>query len=163
MMKAFVIAAETPKDESTFSEYRKAVPATLKAFGGKFIARGGNLKLLEGEWPHPRLVIIEFPSRDAAEGWYRSPDLGAPRIARVEPVLLKLWRGARKGPVSRTTMVRTARLPPVTPTANVRRANVSLANAGRLGIWTEKAWVSGDVTAASEAVYRMATKLDPAA
>jgi uncharacterized protein (DUF1330 family) len=74
MMKAFVIAAETPKDESTFSEYRKAVPATLKAFGGKFIARGGNLKLLEGEWPHPRLVIIEFPSRDAAEGWYRSPE-----------------------------------------------------------------------------------------
>jgi uncharacterized protein (DUF1330 family) len=73
-MKAFVVAAETPKDESTFSEYRKAVSATLEAFGGKFIVRGGNLKLLEGEWPHPRLVIIEFPSREAAEGWYRSPE-----------------------------------------------------------------------------------------
>ena len=73
-MKAFVVAAETPKDEFMFSEYRKAVPATLEAFGGKFIARGGNLKLLEGEWPHPRLVIIEFPSRQAAEGWYRSPE-----------------------------------------------------------------------------------------
>lgn len=73
-MKAFVIAAETPKDESKFSEYRKAVPATLEAFGGKFIVRGGNLKLLEGQWPHPRLVIIEFPSREAAEGWYRSPE-----------------------------------------------------------------------------------------
>jgi uncharacterized protein (DUF1330 family) len=74
MMKAFVIAAETPKDESVFSEYRKAVPATLEAFGGKFIVRGGDLKLLEGEWPHARLVIIEFPSREAAEGWYRSPE-----------------------------------------------------------------------------------------
>jgi uncharacterized protein (DUF1330 family) len=73
-MKAFVIAAETPQDESMFSEYRKAVPATLEAFGGKFIVRGGNLKLLEGEWPHSRLVIIEFPSREAAEGWYRSPE-----------------------------------------------------------------------------------------
>jgi uncharacterized protein (DUF1330 family) len=73
-MKAFVIAAETPKDESKFSEYRKAVPATLEAFGGKFVVRGtGHLKLLEGEWPHPRLVIIEFPSREAAEGWYGSP------------------------------------------------------------------------------------------
>jgi uncharacterized protein (DUF1330 family) len=29
---------------------------------------------LEGAWPHPRLVIIEFPSRAAAEGWYRSAD-----------------------------------------------------------------------------------------
>jgi uncharacterized protein (DUF1330 family) len=74
MMKAFVIAAETIQDESTFSEYRKAVPATLDAFGGKFIVRGGNLKSLEGDWPHPRLVIVEFPSREAAEGWYRSPE-----------------------------------------------------------------------------------------
>jgi uncharacterized protein (DUF1330 family) len=74
MMKAFVIAAETIKDESMFSEYRKAVPATLEAFGGKFIVRGANMKLLEGEWPHPRLVIIDFPSREAAEGWYGSPE-----------------------------------------------------------------------------------------
>lgn len=73
-MKAFVVAAETPKDESMFSEYGKAVPVTLEAFGGRFIVRGGNLNLLEGEWPHPRLVIIEFPSQEAAEGWYRSPE-----------------------------------------------------------------------------------------
>ena len=74
MMKAFVVAAETPNDEIAFSEYRKAVPSTLEAFGGKFIVRGGALKLLEGEWPHARLVVIEFPSRAAAEGWYRSPE-----------------------------------------------------------------------------------------
>jgi uncharacterized protein (DUF1330 family) len=74
MMKAFVVAAETPTDESVFSEYRKAVPATLEPFGGKFVVRGGNLTLVEGEWPHSRLVIIEFPSREAAEGWYRSPE-----------------------------------------------------------------------------------------
>jgi uncharacterized protein (DUF1330 family) len=73
-MKAFVIAAETINDEALFSEYRKAVPATVEAFGGKFVVRGGNLNLLEGEWPHPRLVIIEFPSREAAEGWYNSPE-----------------------------------------------------------------------------------------
>ena len=73
-MKAFVIAAETSKDQSMFSEYRKAVPATLEAFGGKFVVRGGYLELLEGEWPYARLVIIEFPSREAAEGWYRSPE-----------------------------------------------------------------------------------------
>ena len=72
-MKAFVVAVETPKDATMFSEYRPAVHATLVAFGGKFIVRGGNLKLMEGEWPHPRLVIIEFPSREAAEGWYLSP------------------------------------------------------------------------------------------
>jgi uncharacterized protein (DUF1330 family) len=33
----------------------------------------GRLTVLEGEWAHPRTVIIEFPSREAAEGWYNSP------------------------------------------------------------------------------------------
>jgi len=73
-MKAYVIAAETVKDEAMFAAYRKEVPVTVASFGGKFIARGGELTILEGEWPHPRLVIIEFPSRSAAEGWYRSPE-----------------------------------------------------------------------------------------
>ena len=73
-MKAYVIAAETVKDEAMFGEYRKVVPETLVPFGGQFVARGGNLTVLEGEWPHRRLVIIEFPSRAAAEGWYRSAE-----------------------------------------------------------------------------------------
>ena len=72
-MKAFVIAAETVKDEAVFAEYRKDVPATVEAYGGKFIVRGGALTNVEGEWPHSRLVIIEFPSRKAAEDWYKSP------------------------------------------------------------------------------------------
>lgn len=73
-MKAFVVAAETITDEPAFSDYRRAVPATIEAFGGKFVTRGGHLTRLEGEWPHARLVIIEFPSRQAAEAWYGSPE-----------------------------------------------------------------------------------------
>jgi len=71
-MKAYVIAAETVKDQAKFDRYRAAVPDTLKPFGGSFVVRGGALSVLEGAWPHPRLVIIEFPSRQAAEDWYRS-------------------------------------------------------------------------------------------
>jgi uncharacterized protein (DUF1330 family) len=71
-MKAYVIAIETVHDEATFGEYRKGVAATLLPFEGKFIARGGHFTLLEGQWQHPRTVIIEFPSREAAESWYKS-------------------------------------------------------------------------------------------
>ena len=71
-MKAYVIAAETVNDHAMFDSYRKAVPATLVPFGGTFITRGGHKTVLEGEWPHARLVIIEFPSRAAAEAWYAS-------------------------------------------------------------------------------------------
>jgi uncharacterized protein (DUF1330 family) len=74
VMKAYVIAAETVNDLAVFDLYRKEVPATLVPFGGQFVARGGNLTVLEGEWPHARLVIIEFPSRAAAEDWYKSAE-----------------------------------------------------------------------------------------
>ena len=50
------------------------MPETVVPFGGTFIVRRGQLTDLEGQWPHPRLVVIEFPSRAAAEGWYGSAD-----------------------------------------------------------------------------------------
>lgn len=73
-MKAYLIATETVHDEAMFAEYRKQVVATAAAFGGQFIARGGKLTVLEGEWQHARTVIIEFPTRESAEAWYKSPD-----------------------------------------------------------------------------------------
>ena len=73
-MKAYVIALETIHDQTMFAEYAKGVAATLAPFEGRFVARGGKFTMLEGEWQHPRTVIIEFPSREAAEGWYKSVD-----------------------------------------------------------------------------------------
>lgn len=71
-MKAYVIVQESIQDQETFDQYRKDVPATLQEFGGVFVVRGGTLTILEGEWGHPRLVVIEFPSRANAEAWYKS-------------------------------------------------------------------------------------------
>ena len=71
-MTAYLVVTETVTNQTMFEEYRKEVPATLAPFGGQFAVRGGNLTVVEGAWPHPRLVIIEFPSRQAAEDWYKS-------------------------------------------------------------------------------------------
>jgi uncharacterized protein (DUF1330 family) len=71
-MTAYLIAVETIHDEVMFTEYRKQVVPTVEAFGGRFIARGGKLTVLEGQWQHPRTVIIEFPTRESAEAWYKS-------------------------------------------------------------------------------------------
>ncbi|HLI98723.1 MAG TPA: DUF1330 domain-containing protein [Bradyrhizobium sp.] len=73
-MKAYVIALETIHDQAMFAEYAKGVAVSFAPFQGKFVARGGTFTVLEGQWPHPRTVIIEFPSREAAENWYRSAD-----------------------------------------------------------------------------------------
>ena len=47
-MKAYLIAVETVHDEAMFAEYRKQVGGSVAPFGGQFIARGGELTVLEG-------------------------------------------------------------------------------------------------------------------
>ena len=83
-MKAFVIAQETISDQTMFDAYRKDVMATILAFGGQFVVRGGEMTVVEGEWPYQRTVIVEFPSRVAAEAWYASP-----AYQKVLPLRLK--------------------------------------------------------------------------
>lgn len=83
-MKAYIIVQETVKDQVVFDAYRKDVAATLAEFGGAFIVRGGTLTVVEGQWAHQRTVVIEFPSRAAAEGWYQSP-----AYQKVLPLRLK--------------------------------------------------------------------------
>jgi uncharacterized protein (DUF1330 family) len=48
------------------------IDATLEPFGGRFILHGGDVEVLEGNWPG-HLVVIEFPDRDRARAWYASP------------------------------------------------------------------------------------------
>ena len=73
-MTAYVVVQEKVNDQATFDAYRKDVPATVATHGGRFIVRAGTLSVVEGAWPLPRLIIIEFPSRAAAEAWYKSPE-----------------------------------------------------------------------------------------
>lgn len=83
-MKAYVIVQETIHDQTMFDAYRKDVMATIVEFGGQFVVRGGKLTVVEGEWPHERTVVVEFPSRDDAEAWYASP-----AYQKVLPLRLK--------------------------------------------------------------------------
>lgn len=81
-MAAYVIVQETIHDPDTFKTYGAQAPATLEPFGGKLLVRGGALSKLEGDWPHDTVIVIEFPSRDAAEGWYDSEAYTAIRPLR---------------------------------------------------------------------------------
>ena len=52
-------------------EYLERIDATLAPFGGRFVVHGGDVEVLEGTWPG-HLIVIEFPSRGAADDWYHS-------------------------------------------------------------------------------------------
>ena len=79
-MTAYVVADIHIKDATSYDEYRRGVAATLSAFGGRFLARGGAARLVEGAPEPGRVVIIEFPDMAALEAWYKSTDY-APLLA----------------------------------------------------------------------------------
>jgi uncharacterized protein (DUF1330 family) len=79
---AFVIANITIVDPVRYEDYRRMVPATLVPFGGRFVVRGGQTEVLEGEWRPARLVLLEFPSVERARAWWNSPEYAEARALR---------------------------------------------------------------------------------
>jgi uncharacterized protein (DUF1330 family) len=72
-MAAYVIVDVEVLDPDAYKDYTAAVPATLAPYEGRFIVRGGRSETLEGDWQPVRIVVIEFPSFDAAKTWHASP------------------------------------------------------------------------------------------
>ncbi len=81
-MPAYVIADIDVHDLAAYREYGQLVPATLEPFGGRFLVRGGEFEVLEGDWQPRRLVVLEFPSADAARQWHSSETYAAAMAMR---------------------------------------------------------------------------------
>ncbi len=73
-MAAYVIAEIRIKDPEKYEEYRLKVPATLEKYGGRYLVRGGEARLLEGDEQPNRLAVLEFESAERALEWYESED-----------------------------------------------------------------------------------------
>jgi len=71
-MKALCIVYEKVHDPEKFAQYRSVVGDTLKPFDARFLVRGGQFSVLEGDMPFSQVAVLEFPSRTAAEDWYNS-------------------------------------------------------------------------------------------
>ena len=82
-MSAYVIAEVEVTDPGKFEEYRKLVPPTIEAFGGRYVVRGGAIGSLEGGWQPKRMVVIEFGDAECAKAWHDS-ELYAPARALRE-------------------------------------------------------------------------------
>ena len=73
-MPAYVISDLSPRDPEAFQAYRMRAAAAIAKHGGRYLARGGEVVLLEGERTPDAVVIIEFPDMAAAQRWYASPE-----------------------------------------------------------------------------------------
>ena len=71
-MPAYVIVETDITDPERYERYKAASPGAVAAAGGRFVVRGGELAVLEGEWQPSRLVVLEFEDLAAAKRWYDS-------------------------------------------------------------------------------------------
>ncbi|WP_121631406.1 DUF1330 domain-containing protein [Tropicibacter alexandrii] len=73
MPKGYIIGHITVTDPDAYQEYIDRDTPILLGLGGKFIVRGGQAQVMEGETLQ-RHVVIEFPSYDAALAAYNDPN-----------------------------------------------------------------------------------------
>lgn len=76
MPKAYVLAELTVPDAAAYaaSGYMGLAEAAVAAHGGRYLVRGGTVTSLEGGPDPARIVILEFPSRAAAEAFHISAE-----------------------------------------------------------------------------------------
>lgn len=75
-MAAYLLADVLAEDQEAYLEsgYMEAAVRTAMTHGGVYRARGGGMKVLEGDWQPDRIVLIEFPSMDDLLAWYHSDE-----------------------------------------------------------------------------------------
>jgi uncharacterized protein (DUF1330 family) len=81
-MPAYLIVETDITDPEQYELYKAAAPAALAEYGGRYVARGGELAVLEGDWSPTRLVVLEFPDLEAVQRFYDSPEYGAAKALR---------------------------------------------------------------------------------
>jgi uncharacterized protein (DUF1330 family) len=71
-MTAYVVVDIYVHDPVRYEEYKRQAAPSVKAFGGRYLVRGGAVTKLEGDWTPGRFVLLEFPSAGRAREWWDS-------------------------------------------------------------------------------------------
>ncbi len=81
-MAAYIIVEMEVTDPVGILEYRKLAEASVTAYGGRFVVRGGRTEALEGGWEPKRIVVLEFPDAGRARQWWASKEYAEARVIR---------------------------------------------------------------------------------
>ena len=90
-MAAYVIYECDVLDQGRYEEYKPKGAASVAAANGRYLVRGGTVSTLEGDSPAGRIVVIEFPSMQAALEWYHGEDYANAREIRKGAATTRLY------------------------------------------------------------------------
>jgi uncharacterized protein (DUF1330 family) len=73
-MAGYIVVQVDVTDPAGYEIYKAMVEPSITHYGGRYLARGGNVGILEGTWNPKRFVILEFPTTERAREWWNSPE-----------------------------------------------------------------------------------------
>lgn len=72
---AYIIVDTLITNDEEMEHYKLLAKPLVESFGGKYLARGGQLVVKENHlWSPTRLVLLRFPSMAQAQTFYDSPE-----------------------------------------------------------------------------------------
>jgi len=90
-MSVYVIAQVSIHDRARYDRYVARFIGVLAGFDGRMLAADESPVVVEGTWPHDKVVLLEFPDRDAFARWASSPaytEIARDRIAATTGCVL---------------------------------------------------------------------------
>jgi uncharacterized protein (DUF1330 family) len=85
-MSVYIVASIAVKDWDEYGKYQDGFLDIFANYNGELLAVSDEPRVMEGEWPFTRAVIIRFPDEAEARRWYASPEYQALSEHR--------WRGS---------------------------------------------------------------------
>ena len=83
-MSGYVIGNIDVKKPEAYKEYVSKVKTIVEKFGGEYLVRAGEYKVIDGEWKYSRTVVIKFPTYEKALEWYNSEEYKPVKPIRLE-------------------------------------------------------------------------------
>ena len=89
-MPAYIFVDIEILNYDEYEEYKKLNPASIIAYQGKFIVRGGNKETLERDWQPKRFVGLEFSTAERPKKWWASKEYEPAKIIRIRTARTKM-------------------------------------------------------------------------
>ena len=84
-MSAYIVVDTRITDPEHYEEYKRLAKPIAESFGGTYLARGGDMHVVDAElWEPTRLVLLEFPDVESAKAFADSEEYAPVAAMRHE-------------------------------------------------------------------------------
>ena len=77
------------ENKDAYAKYVEQVRPIVEKYKGRYLARGGKITPIFGDWNPERIIIIEFPSEENVKQWLNSSEYKEIAVLRENSTIAK--------------------------------------------------------------------------